>query len=79
MSVAVSRQIYIVWMVIDCLMQRMGSEPNLPVKRSVPIGTMLNFDSDGHRHGDGDGTCKQAFKITSLKLVSNENRTVVLT
>ena len=40
-------------------MDRMGSEPNLSVKRSVSIGTMLNFDGDGH--GDGDGTCKQAF------------------
>ena len=35
----------------------MGTEPILPVKRSISIDTMLNFD------GDGDGTCKQAFTL----------------
>ena len=30
----------------------------LSVKRSVTIDTMINFDGDGDRHGDGDGTCK---------------------
>ena len=40
-------------------MERMGSVPNLPIKQSISIGTMLNFDGDGHRHGDGK--CKQAF------------------
>ena len=34
----------------------MGSVPILSVKRSVSIGTMINFDG----HGGGDGTCKQA-------------------
>ena len=38
-------------------MDRLGSEPNLSLKRSVSVGTMLNFDSDAH--SDGDGTCKQ--------------------
>ena len=38
----------------------MGSIPNLPIKRSISTGTMLNFDGD--RHGDGDGTCKQALR-----------------
>ena len=41
------------------LMERMGSVPILPVKRTVTMGTMLYFDDDGD--GDGDGTCKQAF------------------
>ena len=45
-------------------MGRMGTEPILSVKRSISIGTMLNFDGDGDGdgHRDGDGTCKQAFK-----------------
>ena len=42
-------------------MERMGSVPNLPIKWSISIGTMLNFDSDGHGHNDGDSTYKQAF------------------
>ena len=46
-------QIYIACMVMD----RMGCEPNLTVKRSVSIGTMLNFD------GDNGGTCKQALTV----------------
>ena len=36
----------------------MGSVPNLSVKWSVSIDTMINFD------GDGDGTCKQALKVS---------------
>ena len=34
------------------LTDRMGSELNLSAKRSITIGTLLNFDgdSDGHRH-----------------------------
>ena len=41
----------------------MGSEPNLSVKQSVTIDTVINFDSgsDGHRHVNG--TCKQAFRL----------------
>ena len=50
------RQIYIVSIVTV----RMGSEPSLPVKRSLSIDTMLNFDGDGDGHGNSDGTCKQA-------------------
>ena len=45
------------------LMDRMGSEPNLSVKRSVTIGTMISFDGDSD--GDGDGTCKRPFNITT--------------
>ena len=44
-------------MVTDRLTDRMGYEPNLSVKWSVTIGTMLNCDGDG----DGDSMCKQAF------------------
>ena len=39
------------------LTEKMGSEPNVSVKRSVSIGTMLNFDGDTDGHGDG--MCKQ--------------------
>ena len=46
----------------DRLIDRMDSVSNLPVMRSVSIGTMLNFDSDRHGHGDGDGACKQSLK-----------------
>ena len=41
----------------------MGSEPNLYIKWSVTIGTMINFDSDGAGHGHGDGTCECAFNV----------------
>ena len=54
-------------MVTDCLWERMGSEPNLSIKQSISIGTMLNFDSDTHGHGDSDGTCKQT--LIHLKMV----------
>ena len=47
------------------LMDRMGTEPNLSIKRSISIDTMINFDSDRDGHGDGDGTCKQALKVCS--------------
>ena len=40
----------------DRLMDRMGTEPILPVKWSVSIDTMINFDEDRDGHGDGDGT-----------------------
>ena len=39
-------------------MGRMGVEPILP----ITIGTMLNFDRDGHGDGDSVGTCKQALR-----------------
>ena len=38
----------------------MGSKPNLSVKRSVVINTMINFDGDFDGYRLGDGTCKQA-------------------
>ena len=49
-------------MVTDRLTERMGSVPNLSIKRSVSIGTMINFDRDG------DGTCKQTFQIQTYSL-----------
>ena len=69
-------QMYIVWIVIDCLTDRLGSEPILYIKRSISIGTMLNFDGDCDcdRHGDGDGTCKQPFNSSiSHSLAVNNN------
>ena len=44
-------QIYIVPMETYHLMGRMGSVPILPMKQSVSIDTMINFDG----HGDGHG------------------------
>ena len=41
----------------------MSSEPNLSIKRSVSIGTVINIDSDGDGNGHGDGTCKLAFSL----------------
>ena len=58
---------------MDCLMERMGSVPNLPVKQPIFIGTMLN--SDGAGHGHGDNTCKQAFSVQ--KWSDNKHTTVV--
>ena len=49
-------------MVMVRLTSRMGTEPILSIKRSISIDTMINFDGDGERHGDEDGTCKQEFK-----------------
>ena len=47
-------------MVIIRLTERMGSVPDLPIKQSDSIGTMLNFDEDGQ--GYDDGTCKPALR-----------------
>ena len=64
----------IVSMEMDCLTDIMGSVSILPIKRTVTIGTMLNFDSDGdgdgdrHGDGDGDGTCKQTFTLSACLL-----------
>ena len=30
----------------------MGSKPNLSIKRSITIGTMVNFDGAGDGHGE---------------------------
>ena len=51
-------------MVMVHLMGRMGTEPIPPIKRSVSIDTMINFDGEG----DGDGTCKQALNTRSQTL-----------
>ena len=42
-------------------MDRIGSVPIVPIKQTVTIGTMINFDGDEDRRGDRDSTCKQAF------------------
>ena len=41
---------------MDTLKDRMGVQPVLPVKVSVIIDTMLNFDGDFDEHGDGKQT-----------------------
>ena len=46
----------IVPMETDRLTNRMGTEPIPPVKWSISIDTMINFDEDRDGHGDGDGT-----------------------
>ena len=51
----------------DRSIERMGSVPSLPVKWFVSIRTMLNFDGDGHRQGDG--MCKRAFRNSSYHVV----------
>ena len=43
------------------LKDRIGSDPNLSVKQSFTIGTMMDFDGDGHRHGGGK--CKRALEV----------------
>ena len=55
-------QIYIVCIVTD----RLSSIPILPIKQSVSIDTMINFDGNGDGHGDG--TCKQALTIDELNI-----------
>ena len=48
-------------MVIDCLTDRLGTEPNVSVKQSITIHIMVNFHGDGH--GNGYGMCELAFTI----------------
>ena len=62
------RRVYTVRMVMDCLIEKMGSAPNLSVKWTISIDTMLNYDGDQHGHGDGDGTCKQAFRLAATPI-----------
>ena len=45
---------------MDHLTERISSVLNLPVKQSISVGTMLNFDGDGQGYNDGDRTYKQA-------------------
>ena len=58
-AIFVAVKVYIVSKATD----RMGLELNLPVKCSVIIGTVLNFDGDG----DGVGTCKHTLNICKGK------------
>ena len=48
-------------MVAVPLMKRMGSRPIWSVKGTVPIGSMINFDSHIAGHGHGDPKYKQTF------------------
>ena len=60
-------------------MGRMGSVPILPVKQTVTIGTMLNFDGDGDGHRDGTSkqtlTCTVSVPIT-VRIGSEPNLSV---
>ena len=49
------------------------SEPNLSIKWSVTIGTMINFDRDGDGHGQGDGTCECVFSVNLTTRCVNGN------
>ena len=51
----------------------MGVQPTLPIKVSVTIGTMLNFDGDFDGHGDSDIT---AMTQILLKFVTWYNRSL---
>ena len=58
-------------------MGKMGTKPILPVKQSVSIDTMINFDVHGDGDGDGDGKCKQTFRIRSrFKIKTRELTTI---
>ena len=59
-------------MVTDRLTDRLGSEPILPIKQSITIGTMLNFDTVTVM---GDGTCKQATVYVHLFPLYKKNPT----
>ena len=48
-------------------MDRMGVQPILPVKVSVTIDIMLNFDDEFDRYGNGNVTCKQIFSVHCRK------------
>ena len=51
----------------------MGSEPNLSVKGSVAIGTMINFDGDNDGDGDGHSTCKLTTHMRNVWSIWPEN------
>ena len=41
----------------------MGVQPISPIKESINVDTMLNFDSEFEGQGDSDVTCKQTFNL----------------
>ena len=48
------------------LTEKMVSVYNLPHQMGhFHWHNVKKFDGDGHEHGDGDGTCKQALSLTS--------------
>ena len=61
-SVSVTVTFYIVFMLPDRLMDRMGSRTILSIKQSVTISALIKFG----RHGDG--TCKQNFRMIWIGL-----------
>ena len=60
-------------MVTGRLTGRMGLVPILPVGRPITISTLLNFDGDGDRIGDGVGMCKQAFNQKRFNIVQKRH------
>ena len=48
---------------MDHLTDRIGSESNLSIRRSISIHAMLSFYGDGHGNGKVNGMCKQALVV----------------
>ena len=67
MSLYISVPISVTVTVKFTLTDRMGSEPNLSIKWSMTIGTMVNFDSDSEGYGHRDDTHKWASTLTSTQ------------
>ena len=55
-------------MVMVPLTDRISMQSILPIKVSFTIDTMLYFDGDFVKHGDGDGTCKQTLTREMLRI-----------
>ena len=49
------------FLLTETLLDRMGVQTILPIKVSVTIDTILNFDGDFGRHRNSHVTCKQTF------------------
>ena len=49
------------FLLTETLLDRMGVQTILPIKVSVTIDTMFNFDGDFGRHRNSHVTCKQTF------------------
>ena len=52
----------------------MSVKPIFPVKVSITIDIMLNFDGDFDGQGAGDGTCKQTF--SSMHVYSTKRQEI---
>ena len=55
------------------LTSRMGPRPILPVKLSVSISAMLNFDGHCDREGNGLGMCKHTLRPEKLWYIPSES------